>query len=203
MKTIARRWTRRLAPGLGLLAMIVCASRGIARSDAPATPESIIRAWPAPQRAAAGAMIEKYGKPSQFDRRALVWFNNGAWKRTIVYRNAVHHAAKAPGNDFLQQTVGYIVPNDKVAALKLFDRRLEVSTTAGELTFTSDREATNLLALNLADEIVAGKRTVAGARAFFVKTSRLAASGKSSPYREALRFDADNERYMTPTGADQ
>jgi hypothetical protein len=55
----------------------------------------------------------------------------------------------------------------------------------------------------LADEVVVGKKSAAQARESFAKTSRLAASGKSSPYMDGLRFDVDNNRYMTPTGADQ
>jgi hypothetical protein len=203
MRIIARQGIRSFAAGVGLLALIVFPAVRTAHAAAAATPESVIRAWPAPERAAAGAMLAKYGPPSQYDRRALVWFNNGNWKRTIVYRRALHRSGKAPGKDFLQQTVGYIVPNDKLALLKSFNGRLEVSPTAGELSFASDSEATNLLALNLADEIVVGKRSVAQAREFFAKTSRLAASGKSSSYMDGLRFDVDNNRYMTPTGADQ
>ena len=203
METIARQGTRIFAAGIGLLALLVWPATRIAHAAAAATPEAVIQTWPAPERATAGAMLAKYGPPNQFDRRALVWFNNGNWKRTIVYRQPLHHSAKAPGKDFLQQTVGYIVPDDKIAVVKRFNSRLEVSPTAGELTFASDSEATNLLALNLADEIVAGKRSVAQAREFFAKTSRLAASGKSSPYLDGLRFDVDNNRYMTPTGADQ
>ena len=199
MKTIARERTRSLAAGFGLLALLVCASpRTIAGNTAGA--KSTIRTWRNPERATAAAMIEKYGGPPQFDSHALVWFNNGNWKRTIVYRKGVKRSA--PDKEFLQQAIGYIVPNDKIAALKRFDRRLEVSPTAGELIFTSDSEATNLLALNLADEIVAGKKNVAQAREFFAKTTRLAASGKSSSYRESLHFEVDNARYMTPTGAD-
>jgi hypothetical protein len=199
MKTIARSF----AAGLALLALLVWPATKIAHAAAAQTPESIIRSWPVAERAAAGAMLAKYGPPSQFDRRALVWFNTGNWKRTIVYRQPLHHSAKAPGKDFLQQSVGYIVPDDKINLVKRFNSRLEVSPTAGELTFASDSEATNLLALNLADEIVVGKRSVAQAREFFAKTSRLAASGKSSAYMDGLRFDIDNNRYMTPTGADQ
>ena len=175
MKTIARRWPRSLAAGIGLLALIACASMRAARAAAPATPQFIIRNWPAPARVTAGIMLEKYGKPSQFDGRALVWFNNGNWKRTTVYRSGLQLSNNAPAKDCLQQTIGYVVPTDRIAALKRFNRRLEVSSTAGELTFTSDSEATNLLAMNLADEIVVGKRSVAQARAFFVRTSRLAA----------------------------
>ena len=173
-----------------------------AMAGEPATPETVVTIWPAAPRAVARALIEKYGLPEQYDSHALAWFNNGVWKRTIVYRFSPRKD-KNHEHEFLQQTVGYIVPADKMEALKKFDRRLEVSQTAGEMTFTSDREATNLLALNLADEIVTGKRTVASARAFFLRTTVLAAAGKSSPYRRDLRFDADNSRYMTPGGADR
>jgi hypothetical protein len=203
MKRIACQQTRRFAAAIGLLALLVCSAAGAARAAAPATPEAVIRTWPAPARTAAAAMLEKYGKPSQFDRRALVWFKNGIWKRTIVYRRGPRLSPRLPDKEFLQQTIGYIVPNDKLADLQKFNRSLDVSQTAGEMTFTSDREATNILALNLADEIVVGKKSVADARALFAKTTRLAASGKSSPYMEGFRFDVDNSRYMTPTGADR
>jgi hypothetical protein len=199
MNTFARQEIRSLAAGLCLLALLA----GASPAADPASPKSAIRKWPAPARAIARVMLEKYGKPAQFDDHLLVWFNKGAWKKTIVARQGLRRAADGTQRDFLQQTVGYIVPEAKVAELKRFNDRVEVSTTAGELTFTSNSEATNLLALNLADEIVTGKRSVADARAFFTKTTRLSASGKSSPYRDGLRFEVDNTRVMTPTGGDR
>jgi hypothetical protein len=203
MKTIARPGTVSIALALGLLALLVWSAPGAGRTDAPETPEAVIRTWPVPERTAARAMIEKYGRPGQFDGQQLVWFHNGAWKRTIVYRQGPHHVAKTTDKDFLEQTVGYIVPADKIEALTEFSPRLEASPTAGELTFASNSEATNRLALNLANEIVVGKRTAADARSVFSRITRLAASGKSFPYLEGLRFDVDNDRFMTPTGADQ
>jgi len=196
---------RRLLSLAGGLLLPVPAALGAApqeRTDKAAAPEVVVGIWPAAQRATARALIDKYGRPAQYDSHALAWFNNGIWKKTVIYRRS---PLQGPNRDkeFLQQSVGYIVPADKIAALKKFDKRLEVSQTAGEMTFTSDREATNLLALNLADEIVTGKRTVASARAFFMRTTVLAAAGKSSPYRRDLRFNVDNNRYMTPGGADR
>jgi hypothetical protein len=201
MTIIGKRRIRSLAAGLALAVPIGLAAAATARAAA-APPEMIVGIWPRAQRDAALALIDKYGRPAQFDTNAFAWFDNGIWKRTIVFRKGLHQT-KGRDKDFLQQTVGYIVPDDKIAELKRFDSRLEVSQTAGEMTFTSDREATNLLALNLADEIVTGKRSVSSARAFFTRTSILAASGKSSPYREKLRFGVDNSRFMTPTGADR
>ena len=202
MVIIGGRRVRGLAAGSVLVAALalVPARPALAGKAAPA--ETVVEIWPPAQRATARALIDKYGRPAQYDSHALAWFNNGIWKRTVVYRYGLR-GGKHRDREFLQQTVGYIVPADKIEALKKFDQRLEVSQTAGEMTFTSDREATNLLALNLADEIVTGKRTVASARAFFLRTSLLSAAGKSSPYRRDLRFGVDNSRFMTPGGADR
>jgi hypothetical protein len=197
MNTHARPLTFLLPAGLAFLALLAAAA------PPPATPESAIRQWPAFSRSAARAMIAKYGEPSQFDGRMLAWFNNGIWRRTIVYRDPVRFPGRAPGRNVLQQTIAYLAPQEKVDELRRFSPRLNASLTAGEMTFTSESEGKNIMAMNLADEIVVGKRDVATAQDFFSKTSRLAASGKSSPYMAAPHFDIDNSRYMTPTGPDQ
>lgn len=191
--------------GLLLLALLTCAAAAPQSSPAGSgeAPESIILRWPPRARGTARLLLEKYGHPDQFDRDTMAWFNKGEWKRTIVRRRPFHRDPAVVRTDIIEQTVGYLVPSDMVADLKRFNQKLEASPTAGELTFSSESEATNRLALNLAAEIVAGSRTAADARAFFLKTSRLAAAGKSSPYLEILRFEADNSRYMTPSGADR
>lgn len=192
------------AASLGLLTMLIWASAADQPKTPPAdTPENIIMRWPPRARNAAGLLLEKYGRPDQFDRNSLVWFNNGEWKRTIIRRRVQHPDPAVVRTDFLEQTIGYLVPADKLADLKRFNPRLVASPTAGELTFSSESEEKNRLALNLADEIVTGRRGVADARAQYLKTSRLAASGKSSSLLEALQFEADNTRVMTPTGADR
>lgn len=169
-----------------------------AHAAAPApkgpSPESIIKRWPSRPRAAAALLLEKYGRPDQFDTNSLAWFGNGEWKRTIVRRQA---------KDFLEQTVGYLAPQDKLTELKRFHPKLDTSPVAGEMTFASESEETNRLALNLADEVATGKRGPQDARAAYRKTSRLSLSGRSSPYLDRLQFEPDNTRVMVPTGADR
>lgn len=205
------------AAGLGILTMLIWASAAdqpkagrtpqhaapVVSAATGEAPEAIIRRWPPRSRNVAGLMLEKYGRPDQFDRDTMVWFNNGEWKRSIVYRRRFHRDPAVTRTDILEQSIGYLVPNDKVAELARFNGKLTVSQTAGELAFASESEAKNRLALNLADEIVTGKRGVAAARAEYMKTARLAASGKSSPLLESLQFEADNTRVMMPTGADR
>ena len=85
MNTVIRKG--RVA-GLGLLALLVCATAAPQGAIAMAveTTESIVMCWPTRTRNAAGLLLEKYGTPDQFDRNALVWVNNGEWKRTVVRR---------------------------------------------------------------------------------------------------------------------
>lgn len=203
-----------VAAGLGLVALLAFSAageKGKAAAAAPRaaagapeeSPESIVKRWPARTRRAAELLLEKYGRPAQFDRNTLAWFNNGPWKRTILHREVARPAGPGKRANFLEQSIGYLVPSGKVEELSRFDRALLASPSAGEITYSSDSEATNRLALNLADEIITGKRGLADARAFFKKTARLAESGKSSTYGNELMFDADNSRYMAPTGADR
>jgi hypothetical protein len=148
--------------------------------------QDVIKTWSPAPRALAEAMMEEYGEPNLVDDDALLWLHNGPWRKTTVYRTALYHATAGSDKDYLQQTIGYEVPADKVAALKLFDKKLELDTAAGELSSCSDSESSNYLALNLADEIVLGERSVADARSFYDRTLRLAAAGKSSLYMESL-----------------
>src|ERR1700719_4006494 len=98
---------RRLAFLLGLLMWASASAQA-------ATPESVIRHWHRHPRFAARLMLEKYGRPDQFDANSLCWFNNGPWKRTIVHRKALRHYANGPDKDYIEQTVGYLVSDDKV-----------------------------------------------------------------------------------------
>jgi len=207
-----------LAAGLGILALLgraavvgqeamaaIAAPKGASAKTAKQaeTPKNIVRKWPASPRGAAELLLEKYGEPDQFDRNTLVWFHNGDWKKTIVRRAVSRRDPTGRRKDFIEQTVGYLVPGDKIADLNRFNPMIEVSLSAGEMSFASESESNNRLALNLAEEILTGKRGVADARAFYAKTTRLAASGKSSSYLDQIQFEAENTRYMTPTGSDR
>ena len=80
------------------------------------------------------------------------------------------------------------VPHGKVEDIGRFDRSIVVDTNYGELSYCSDSEKIDFLALNLADEIARGRKTAAQARGIYAKVSALAAAGKSSPYLEGFIF---------------
>jgi hypothetical protein len=197
---------RRLAAcalGLGLLATLVLAQ---AQDPVPAggsstspvmTAETLIRDWPKPARNAALMMIDKYGQPNDLNDDSLVWRGNGPWKRTIVHR------AGLPGprerrDDVLQQIVTYRVPLNKFPELARFDDRLVMDRTRNELSFRSDSEKKNFLALNLADEIVSNWKDAQSARQALAEGMDLSRAGKSSPYTEGLRFRVQNKDSESP-----
>jgi|GEM_PF-1389596 len=154
----------------------------------PRTPQTSIQYWPSVARATARALIAKYGPPDAYGPNALVWHRNGPWNRTVIYGRATTYPRFDKEQEILKQVIVYRVPVEKEDALHRFDRRLQINPTTGELSFQSARESTNFLALNLADEIVRGERTVAQARRFFRYTEQLALSGKSSKYTDGFLF---------------
>jgi hypothetical protein len=162
------------------------------------TPETTIRDWPPLARAQARAMIEKYGEPQAFGPRALVWRRNEPWDVTAVFNHTWVHSEANQDKDFLKQAIGYVVPQDKADELRRFDPRLTFNLDTNELAFQSDSEATNFLALNLADEIITGRRSVENARDFFRKTEALEMSGKSSNYLNGFLFTPTVEVIIIP-----
>jgi len=149
---------------------------------------SAISTWPSSTQKAAKAMIDKYGQPDGITDRMLVWNDKDPWLKVVVYRDAINQGAFMTHDSFLENTVNYKVPLDKVADLIRFDSALVIDETRGTLASSCDTEGCNYLALNLANDIATGKRDVASAKDFFKNTMTKSLSGKSSPEMEKLMF---------------
>jgi hypothetical protein len=134
-----------------------------ARLDAAQAAEAI-HDWPPAAKAAAEEMLRRYGPPQEATATLLVWQNNGPWKRTLVHKTPVEHDFPARHMDVLEQVVEYRVPLNFVGPLAQFNGSVLVDRTRGELIAHCDREATNVLALNLAHDIVRGGKTIEQAR---------------------------------------
>jgi hypothetical protein len=174
------RGALRFASALGILALgFLGAAEGL-------TPEAVVRRWPDRPRVTALALIAEYGEPDRYSSEDLLWFKNGPWRRTAVYRDAPEGFLY--GKNVLEQSIGYDVPAGALAKLKKFDRSLRFDKAAGELISHAESESLNILALNLAAEIVAGKRTPGEARDFYRKTAEFSEAGKSSPYMSGFLF---------------
>jgi hypothetical protein len=152
----------------------------------------VINGWSAEPQQAARKLIDKYGQPTVALDDRLIWIGNGQFKHTIVYRDPVEHNFPSRHIDLVEQAIAYKVPVNKVGDLSRFDGGLSVNRTKGLLTSFCKDETMNIMSLNLANDIVRGKKSVDEARSFSAKTSQLTLSGKSSPYTENLDFNIDD-----------
>lgn len=138
-----------------------------------------IALWPESPRLLGRLLIERFGPPNIVNQEVLIWTGQYPWKRIIVRQTQT---------DPLEHVVDYDVAAEKVELVSELDHSIQVDSWKGEISARSDREQLNFLALNLAEEIAAGRRTPEQARNFYVKTANLAAAGKSSPYMDGLMF---------------
>ena len=149
---------------------------------------SMMDSWAPESKKAAMAAMDSYGAPDEATSTMLVWHNNGPWKRSVIYSHEVEHDFPMPHKDVWEQVVDYRVAPDKFDELAAYDGSVVVDRTQGEMSARCDKEGANFLALNLADDIVKGRRTVDEARQFYADTIKAKMAGQSSPYLEGLRF---------------
>ena len=161
------------------------ASGTMSASDAQARLEG----WPESSRMAAMDMMQKYGPPQEVTATSMMWRNNGPWKWTRLSRMEVRHDFPMPHPDVLEQAIDYQVPPDLFDDLARYDGSVMVERTKGEMSARCDKEGANFLALNLADDIVRGRRTVDQARQYYAQAMQtFKAANRMDPYMQGLRF---------------
>lgn len=154
-----------------------------------ATAQQVIEEWPETSSKVATEMIDKYGEPDGVTDSMLVWEENDPWVRTIVHKEEIDHNFPMPHKDVLEQFITYEVPEEKFSDLAKYDGSVVAYRTNGELSARCDKEAANILALNLAHEIVEGERSVEDARAFYAQTVETMMQGENPEYVQALQFE--------------
>ncbi len=118
----------------------------------------------------------------------LIWYNNGPWKRTILYKEEIPHDFPKPHTDLLQQFIDYKTPVDKSDELATYDGSVIVERTKGEISARCDKEEMNFLALNLANDVATGNKTVEEARMYYAKAAMAFMNGEKDPYTQGLQF---------------
>lgn len=151
--------------------------------------EQVISDWKDQPRQVAMEMMEKYGAPQEVTEQRLVWHDNGPWKRSELINEEIDHNFPLPHKDMLLQVVEYQVPADKFDELAQFDGSVIVDRTRGEIGARCDKEAANMLALNLAHEVITGDRSVQEARKIYGEQIVAMASGEPAPLTAELRFE--------------
>ena len=192
------KWTVALAT-LALITPAGSASAqgqdGMAKKMNQADKASVKKAiadWPERPKLGAKEMIAKYGQPQEATTERLVWHNAGPFKRISVLKLETPHDFPLPHVDYLEHTIAYNVPQDKVGDLIEFDASSTINRTVGELSARCDLEGHNVLTLNLDHDIVTGKKSVEQARKAFGDIVVQDVMGKHPPYVEALQFTPAN-----------
>ena len=100
------------------------------------------------------------------------------------------HDFPGPHTDVMQQFIDYKAPASIYDELAAHDGSVVLERTTGEMSARCDKEAANFLALNLADDIVTGKRSVQEARNMYGEQIMAMKANRSAPYTEKLMFSA-------------
>lgn len=153
--------------------------------------DQFTQGWPQDHIQAVKTLTAKYGQPNSGSSMAIVWVNPGQYKRIIVHKDEAQHLFPMEHKDFVESVIAMKVPQDKVDDLVKFDGSLAYNRTKGELSATCDKEENNLVALNLAHDIVTDAKSVDEARDFLTKTAQQVQNGEKADYASSLQFRPD------------
>jgi hypothetical protein len=176
------------AASLALAASGMATSTARAQAVGPDQADQIIADWPDTAKKAAQAMIEKYGAPAEATPSLLIWYNNGPWKRTVVNKEEIDHDFPMPHKDVLEQFINYEAPPDYFDDLAHYDGSVIVERTKGEISARCDKEEANYLALNLANEIIQGNKSVEEARQAYGEAIMQLMEGNPPEITQKLMF---------------
>ena len=157
--------------------------------------EDVIANWKDQPKKIAKKLIDQYGQPQEVTNERLIWHNNGPWKRSELINEEIPHHFPEPHHDSLLQSIPYRVPPEITSKLLRFDGSVVIERTRGELAARCDDERANYLALNLAHEIITGKKSTDEARKFYAETVQ---QKKHQEYMEKFLFDVPTTDQADP-----
>lgn len=157
--------------------------------------EDRIEKWKEQPKKIARQMIGLYGQPDEITDRRLIWHNNGPWKRSVLINEEIPHRFPDPHHDSLLQVIAYRVPPEFASQLLQFDGSVVIERTRGELAARCDSERANYLALNLAHEIIIGKKRVDEARVFYAEAVQ---KKRHQEYLEGFLFQLPTSEQADP-----
>lgn len=158
--------------------------RPVARQDV----DRLIGSWHVAARDAARDMMAKYGPPNDASSSMLLWLNNGSWKCTHIANHPIPHGWPMQHVDVLEQGISYRVPPDMFDDLARFDGSIIAERTRGTLSARCQKEEANFLAINLAHDIITGRRTVEDARQELERQADMLKRGERSPLTTGFTF---------------
>lgn len=156
----------------------------------------LTQGWPEASRTAATEMVKKYGQPDETTSEMLIWKSNIApFKAIKVHKTVYSHKFPLLHQNALEHVVEYKVPTDKVDNILDFNEAIIVDKNKGLMSSFADSEPMNVLALNLADEVIQGKMSSDSARVKLGKETLDFMNGNKTAYTSVLNFGG---QYQTP-----
>ena len=146
--------------------------------------------WAAASKMAVEEITAKYGKPDGITNDELIWMNKGVWKKICISKTETKHSFPIEHTDMMTTTLMYDVPEDKMDELGKFDGSVTFDRTQGCISARCDKEANNFLALNLANDIIIGKKSVEEARKAYGDIVKEKMNGGNPEYMQRLSFSA-------------
>lgn len=144
--------------------------------------------WPAASQMAVKEITDLYGKPDGAMADELIWINKGPWKKICITKMESKHSFPIEHTDMMTTTIGYDVPEEKMDDLGMFDGSVTFDRTQGTMSARCDKEGNNFLALNLANDIITNKKTVAAARKSYGDIVKEKMNGGNPEYMLKLTF---------------
>jgi len=167
----------------------------------------VITEWKATPREVAQKMIGKYGEPNEVTANRLIWHNNGPWKITELVNEEIPHDFPVPHKDMLYQAIGYRIDPEKATALLSYDGSVILERTKGLIAARCDKEEMNFLAVNLANDVATGKKSVGDARRFYAESAMaMMKENKVGEYLKGFQFkvpsgdQGDRDKPFGPMG---
>lgn len=163
------------------------------RETAGKTAEQIVADWPEVAKKAAMETIKKQGQPTGITANRLIWQDKAPYKMIIAQKHQIPHHFPVEHFDVLEHVIDYMVPSDKFDELATFDGSVIVERTRGTMSARCDSEAHNLIALNLANDIVTGKTSVEDAKKRYMELAKALKQGEKPEYTQKLTFDVPKD----------
>lgn len=171
---------------MALSSLVACQSMQLSSNPQVSDAQQVVMKWKAKPMQVAKQIMVKYGPPDEVTAERLIWHDKGPWKFIEIVNEEIPHSFPKPHTDMLYQSINYRVPPDFFDELAFYDGSIIAERTKGELGARCDMEEANFLAINLANEIVHGKKTVTEAREFYAEAMR---DMKHPEYKQGLLFD--------------
>ena len=147
-----------------------------------------VSGWPEASRMAVKEITDKYGKPDGITKDELIWMKKGVWKKICINKKESKHSFPIEHTDMMQTTISYKVPMDMMDELGNFDGSVTFDRTQGTMSARCDKEGNNFLALNLANDIITGKKSVEEARKAYGDVVKEKMNGGNPIYMQKLTF---------------